>query len=577
MRKQLLIALAVVATSIGAAGAQEIISGGVPNPAFSGFELWFNADDLNGDGVSDGTVDGSMILSWTDVTHGYVAGEPYGVPPTFVAAASGINDMPVVNLDHVELSMPHVEALNPSSDPFTIFAVGASLTEGDDDSMWIRKGNNYSADEGWSIMSGFAGPTVRINGSSGIADRASVQYPGPAIGEFSMVTGLISGVVEGETSFVNGRYNSEAFGWNIGGCGPTEQTYSYPIEPTGDVLLGRADATSQVAEILVYRGELSESQLLAVEGYLRTKYAFPEPSDPPVEPEPIYREIFPNDDGRELQAAGDVPLDETGWYIHKDGGALAATPILSWVQCPTIVEPVNSNPANDELEYGFMISLDNQVGCDFIHWTDEYMVDRNRYNVTEVTWEQRHNGGDDVTRVAVEIDGQWYASEQTFTNADGEYFATWYKESLDFASATWQDLLFTPDSQLELGTNTGLALPDGDITAFGFYTDNKSTGRLRYDTFAIYAEDLGGPEPLEGDLNGDGQVSSGDLDIVRANWGQSVTGLENGDADGDGFVGSGDLDVVRANWGATAPSAVPEPGLCLLVALGTLIMALRRK
>ena len=87
----------------------------------------------------------------------------------------------------------------------------------------------------------------------------------------------------------------------------------------------------------------------------------------------------------------------------------------------------------------------------------------------------------------------------------------------------------------------------------------------------------GGPQPLDGDLNGDGTVSSADLDIVRGNWGQTVTGAGNGDANDDGVVNSGDLDIVRANWGRTAAAAVPEPGILamLLVALGC--AALRRR
>ena len=62
---------------------------------------------------------------------------------------------------------------------------------------------------------------------------------------------------------------------------------------------------------------------------------------------------------------------------------------------------------------------------------------------------------------------------------------------------------------------------------------------------------------VSGDLNGDGAVGSADLDIVRANWGRSVTpgSLLDGDPSGDGTVGSADLDIIRANWGQTAAAA----------------------
>ena len=72
-----------------------------------------------------------------------------------------------------------------------------------------------------------------------------------------------------------------------------------------------------------------------------------------------------------------------------------------------------------------------------------------------------------------------------------------------------------------------------------------------------------GIPPLPGDLNNDGYVGtsgfvgSADLDIVRANWGETVfeTNFRRGDASGDGFVGSADLDIVRSNWGTGTPPA----------------------
>ena len=81
---------------------------------------------------------------------------------------------------------------------------------------------------------------------------------------------------------------------------------------------------------------------------------------------------------------------------------------------------------------------------------------------------------------------------------------------------------------------------------------------------------------VPGDLTGDGLVNSADLDIVRSQWGLTVTpgDLGAGDANGDGIVNSGDLDMIRSNWGqGTAVAvAVPESGLAVLL-LGTLLCA----
>ena len=85
---------------------------------------------------------------------------------------------------------------------------------------------------------------------------------------------------------------------------------------------------------------------------------------------------------------------------------------------------------------------------------------------------------------------------------------------------------------------------------------------------------------LAGDLNGDGFVGAIDLDILLANWGQSVTPglLIAGDATGDGQVGDNDLNVVLSNWGSgTEPGAnIPEPGSALALS-GLLLLCLPRR
>jgi Glycosyl hydrolase-like 10 len=70
---------------------------------------------------------------------------------------------------------------------------------------------------------------------------------------------------------------------------------------------------------------------------------------------------------------------------------------------------------------------------------------------------------------------------------------------------------------------------------------------------------------LISDINGDGFVGLGDLNVVLGNWNQAVTpgDTASGDISGDGFVGIGDLNLVLADWNVgfppSAASAVPEP------------------
>ncbi len=134
-------------------------------------------------------------------------------------------------------------------------------------------------------------------------------------------------------------------------------------------------------------------------------------------------------------------------------------------------------------------------------------------------------------------------------------------------------ILLNEDGRKEMRPYTRNALYIGD-------SGGSNQGTVEYDyirfTAGAYAPE-GSSGGLAGDLNGDGLVGSADLDIVRANWGSTVTPGDSsvGDPSGDGIVGSADLDIVRANWGATAAAAVPEPSLLVLL-LGGLLTIRRR-
>ena len=74
---------------------------------------------------------------------------------------------------------------------------------------------------------------------------------------------------------------------------------------------------------------------------------------------------------------------------------------------------------------------------------------------------------------------------------------------------------------------------------------------------------------------------AGDTDWAFVGWTDDPGNYDiQGDVNGDGAVNSGDLDVVRANWGregGPAVSAVPEPGMLCLVLVGAVVFLMRRK
>ena len=129
----------------------------------------------------------------------------------------------------------------------------------------------------------------------------------------------------------------------------------------------------------------------------------------------------------------------------------------------------------------------------------------------------------------------------------------------------------------DLGTdNWGWYLFSKDIGGTGAYGLPAHPGASYVPYLEVEYDPNWSPEPLAGDLNGDGAVDSADLDIIRANWGLAVPPADpRADPSADGSVGSGDLDIVRANWGATASSGsnaltgtlqtVPEPGIAAML------------
>ncbi len=101
-------------------------------------------------------------------------------------------------------------------------------------------------------------------------------------------------------------------------------------------------------------------------------------------------------------------------------------------------------------------------------------------------------------RIAVEIDGNWYASTQVLGNSSPVASAGVFNSQavqVDFtwttAATAWDNLSFTPGTILALGSTLTSPLSGDPVTAFGLYTDatdslgNPVTATRRVDTYQI--------------------------------------------------------------------------------------------
>jgi Matrixin len=149
--------------------------------------------------------------------------------------------------------------------------------------------------------------------------------------------------------------------------------------------------------------------------------------------------------------------------------------------------------------------------------------------------------------------------------------------ALNFDQAHWQ-------------TGTTSFIPNGGPQETSMDPDI-TDGQVKRFTLLDFAalKDVGWEVPpmsaggIVGDLNSDGFVGIGDLNIVLGAWNQNVAPGDPllGDPSGDGFVGIDDLNTVLGNWNAGTPptavnTVVPEPATLGLM-LGSAGLWLRRR
>ncbi len=228
------------------------------------------------------------------------------------------------------------------------------------------------------------------------------------------------------------------------------------------------------------------------------------PAAAPLNGTPIYRETFGNASGSDQ---GLSYADWVGYYGSSatqlpDTGPLRGD-ITALAGASTTLGPINSDPDSNEPDngvgatgFGRLLWPSGGGVSPALVYTDEFTVNRSLFAIDTIRWDQAVDGGTDSFRAAVEIDDNWYVSDEAFTGpnngSSGTFGANATEMSLDFELATWRSLDFTPDAAL--GSPGGfVTLPGGDITAFGLYGSYNRT--MWFDTFTIEAAII--PEPSQ--------------------------------------------------------------------------------
>ncbi|MGD0651246.1 MAG: PEP-CTERM sorting domain-containing protein [Verrucomicrobiia bacterium] len=228
----------------------------------------------------------------------------------------------------------------------------------------------------------------------------------------------------------------------------------------------------------------------------------------------IYRETFGG------PATGNTNFAFVGWSGYWSPTAQTDDGVVSpfnnfgvgnSLGIPTNLTNVNAGASSQTNGFPFASGF-MAVSNNLLTYTTEYTVDPSVWNVGSISFYSGNTSnlfpnGMPGFRIAVQIDGNWYASSQLLVQNNNIANAAAFNTSgqkLIFnwttAASAWDSLSFTPGTTLALGGALGSDLPADPITAFGLYSDPavNTNGILgvatrRWDTYEIDGTVI--PEP----------------------------------------------------------------------------------
>ncbi len=216
---------------------------------------------------------------------------------------------------------------------------------------------------------------------------------------------------------------------------------------------------------------------------------------------PIYREVFGNNTNVNLNlsivgwsgAWGPTATDSSNPSPNNFG-------VSSSLGDPNNLDNINAGGASLSLANGFAFTSGTGASLNnWIAYQTLYTVDTTANPIQDISIYagSAANGtyGIPGFRIAVQIDGNWYASTAVLANtvavSSGANFNS-QAQKVTFnwttAASAWDSLTFVPGTSLVLGSTLTSDLPGDNVTAFGLYSDQEAGGgnaTRRFDTYQI--------------------------------------------------------------------------------------------
>jgi len=571
-----MLALGLSALPCFGAFGQVLDGDGNPNAGFGDLYAWYEGSAFVGfDGIAQTPIWGnSQGNTDRDIFSGFLQGATPAVTQVYFGNGNqGARFQDVVIWDDAS-------TWGTLAQPMTIFAV-TSFGSTTDSGIWGDNGSSQST----GLFADAVGGTYNFGSSSGST------LNGPAVPANTIQ--VHSWVVNGASSehFINGV--------SVG----TTNTGSGQL--SGIVLAGKQNGNAiaddiTYGDLMVYSSVLSNSDRLAVEGYLTDTYLNNPVGDIHNWASNAASASFGA--GASWDAAG-VPA--AGWDANVQSGktqnqtaVVSANHTVQFVNIAGNVEVVFDAENNTIDATPRSMTLDVQAG-NTLTATNGLAVKGGGILtgggtiVADVTVEGGSvNPGASPGTLSITGD---YTQKSTgvysFEMLGDSTAGTDYDQIAIDGEASLAGFLdinlldgYRPDAGTDTASWTILTATDGVTGDFSGFDANAVLAQ----TGILFSIDVQANLVLlnadlvyyQGDLNLDGDVNGQDLAILAANFGSDGQTLATGDVTGDGLINGQDLAILAANFGSSLPLAaapVPEPTSLALLGLGGLALMRRRR